>query len=137
MIRTFVDTGVLIAALRGTGEMQVRAASVLTDSARTFASSPFVRLELLPKPLYFQRAEEAAFYREFFRHVSVWARVNDDLLIAAYREAITTGAAAVDALHVAAAKQVEADEFVTAESPTKPIFRTTNLSVVSIQPLRS
>ncbi len=134
MTLTFVDTGVLIAALRGTGDMQTRAASILTDSARTFASSPFVRLELLPKPLYFQRADEAAFYREFFRHVSVWARVNDELLIAAYREAITIGAAALDALHVAAAKQVGADELVTSESPTKPIFRTTDLAVVSIKP---
>jgi len=34
----------------------------------------------------------------------------------------TYGLAAMDALHVAAALQIQADELITTEKPTKPIF---------------
>ena len=133
MALTFLDTGVLIAAVRGSGEIQSRAEEILTDSSRTFASSSFVRIELLPKPIYFKQSAEVTFYREFFHHVVIWARINEELLISAYREAITVGASAMDALHLAAAKQVGAAEIVTTESIAKPIHRATGITVTTIQ----
>ena len=45
---TFVDAGVLIAAVRGTEEIAKRALQVLDDPELNFASSVFVRLEVLP-----------------------------------------------------------------------------------------
>jgi predicted nucleic acid-binding protein len=42
------------------------------------------------------------------------------------------GLAAMDALHVAAALSVGAEEFVTREKKTKPMFRVSSLKVVSI-----
>lgn len=129
---TFVDTGILIAAARGAGEMQRRAQTVLFDPDRQFASSAFVRLETLPKPLYFGQQGEVTFYREFFRRVAVWARPTDELIVAAYREAATRGMAAMDALHVAAAIQVGAEELATTERPTKPIHRARGVRVVTI-----
>lgn len=134
MTLTFVDTGVLIAAVRGQGDMQSRAEKILTDPSRSFASSSFVKLELLPKPLYFKQTAEVAFYQTFFQHVAIWARIDEALLISAYQEATTVGAAAMDALHLAAAKQVRAAELVTTESVTKPMHRATGIKVVSIQP---
>ncbi len=42
------------------------------------------------------------------------------------------GLAAMDALHIAAALSVDAEEFVTTEKPTKPMFRVTSIQVISI-----
>jgi len=66
LILTFVDAGVLIAAARGTTDISGKAMELLDDDKRTFASSDFVRLEVLPKPMFHKRQEEAAFYGAFF-----------------------------------------------------------------------
>jgi len=132
MTLTFVDTGVLIAATRGTAEESRRAKTILFDPSRSFASSVFVRLEVLPKPIYFRRRAEAAFYRAFFRRVLVWAPFDMTMVVAAYREAIATGMAALDALHVAAAVRVGAAEFITTEHSTKPIHRAHGVRVLTI-----
>ncbi len=48
MKRTFVDSGVLIAAARGNEDVARQAMAVLDDPEREFASSPLVKLEVLP-----------------------------------------------------------------------------------------
>jgi predicted nucleic acid-binding protein len=42
------------------------------------------------------------------------------------------GLSAVDALNVAAAISLKADEFVTTEKPSKPMYRVPNLRFVTI-----
>ena len=69
---TFLDSGVLIAAARGSDEVARRAMTVLDDPDRTFASSALVRLEVLPKALRHHRESEARFYETFFQSVSAW-----------------------------------------------------------------
>jgi predicted nucleic acid-binding protein len=44
----------------------------------------------------------------------------------------TYGLAAMDALHVAAALQIQADEPITTEKPTKPMHRVREIQIVSI-----
>ena len=61
MKRTFVDTGVLIAAARGSPSVAAAAMKILADPEREFASSVFVQLETLPKAVYFRRSEELRF----------------------------------------------------------------------------
>jgi hypothetical protein len=51
----------------------------------------------------------------------------------AYEEAQATGLAALDALHVAAARRVGAEELVTSEGPTKPLHRARKLKVITLQ----
>src|SRR5439155_1112936 len=80
-----------------------RAMEVLDDPTRAFASSAFVRLELLPKARYYGRTDEVDFYEAFFAAVSDWAEPLDQLIRDALAEASQTGLAAMDALHVAAA----------------------------------
>jgi len=41
-------------------------------------------------------------------------------------------AARMDALHVAAALQIQADELITTEKPTKPMHRVREIQIVSI-----
>lgn len=58
---TFPDANVLIAAATGQGNHAPQALAIMRDPARTFASSPFVRLELVPKAVFHKRIAEAAF----------------------------------------------------------------------------
>lgn len=73
MIRTFVDSGVLIYATRAEEPLAQKALDVLKDPERLFASSIFVKLEVLPKAIYNSQTEEIEFYEEFFRSVVYWA----------------------------------------------------------------
>ena len=52
MIRTFIDAGVLIVAARGEDEIAERALEILKDPNREFASSMFLKLEVVPKATY-------------------------------------------------------------------------------------
>ena len=50
--KTYVDSGVLIAAFRGQGDPTARAMQILDDPTREFVSSIYVKLETLPKAIY-------------------------------------------------------------------------------------
>jgi predicted nucleic acid-binding protein len=127
MIRTFLDSGVLLAAARSVG--RERALQVLEDPERTFLTTPFVQLELIPKAVYFKKRLEVAFYNEYF-HAAESTRDLNKIEAIARTEAARTGLAAMDALHLAAAKLMDADEFVTTERPGKPMYRTSLVRVV-------
>lgn len=131
---TFVDSGVLIAAARGTEDVARRAMEVLDDPARTFASSQFVRLEVLPRALRHHREPEVKFYESFFQSVSVWAPIGEPLVNQAFYQAQASDLHAMDALHVAAALAVGAREFITTERIEKPIHKVASVVVRTIHP---
>lgn len=133
-VLTFVDSGVLILAARGTDALSQIAMQVLDDPNRDFVTSDFVRLEVLPKAIYNLQADEADFYRAFFDAAAVAMSISGEFVARAEHEAEQAGLSAVDALHVAAAKEAGCSELVTAEKPTKPIFRVTGLAVTTIRP---
>jgi predicted nucleic acid-binding protein len=124
-ILTYVDASVLIyAATKPTAitfPRRLRALQVLGDPDREFVASEYLRLEVLPIASYFNKAREVAFYEKFFGGVSNWADVAP-LVAPAFSIARQYGLGALDALHLAAAAQFGA-EFVSAERPTKPIYR--------------
>jgi predicted nucleic acid-binding protein len=130
---TFIDAGVLIAAARGEGPIAARAMEILDDPAREFASSVFVRLEVLPKAIYHRKTEEAEFYQAFFDSVTRWANGLEQIVQVAEQQASSLGLATLDALHLAAALAVGAEEIVTTEDFNKPIHRATSLQVVSLR----
>ena len=133
MILTYVDSGLLIAAARGSGILGLRALDVLRDSkAREFVSSDYVKLEVLPKPTYFGREAEVKFYNAYFSTVSMWLNFDAVHLRAAFEEACQSGLQAYDAIHVAAAAMGGCDELITTEKPTSAIHRTTLIRIVSI-----
>lgn len=102
---TYLDSGVLvlISAFRGEPSISIRAAQILDDDTRQFATSGFVQLETLPKALYNKQLEEAEFYEAFFGSVTVWATDLENILKNGDRIARTYGLAAMDAMHIAAA----------------------------------
>jgi len=59
--RTFIDAGVLIAAARGDDVPSIIALNILDDPSREFASSPFIKLEVLPKAVYNRKKDEVEF----------------------------------------------------------------------------
>ncbi len=130
--KTYVDSGLLINAFRGTTEVSLKATQVLDDPLREFASNPFVQLETLPKAIYNKQQEEAEFYEAFFAAVTYWASDLEQIFKTAAHIARTYGLASMDALHVAAALSIEVDEFVTTERTTKPMHRVTEVHIVSI-----
>ena len=128
----FIDAGVLIAAARGNDEIAEKAMEILDNPEFSFGSSIFVKLEVLPKPLYHKKKLEVMFYESFFASVSIWAEPSPRLIQNAYEEAINLGLSAIDALHVSAAASIGADEFVTSEGFTRPIHRTRILPIRTI-----
>lgn len=134
MTVTFVDAGVLIAAARGNAEASGRAISILDQPERTFVSSAFVRLEVTPKAVFNKKKEEARFYSEYFSAVSHWTDDHANTVKHAQGLAEQFGLAAMDALHLAAALSVGAEEFITTERPGAPMHRVTGIRVVSIHP---
>lgn len=119
---TFVDAMVLIYAARGQDKaLKQRALLVLADPDREFIASEFLRLEVLPQAVRYQRKNEQRFYERFFLSVTRWMDVSQ-ILAPAYDLACRYGVGAMDALHVAAAS-LAAAELVTAERPTKPIYQ--------------
>jgi predicted nucleic acid-binding protein len=131
--KTYIDAGVLIAGVRGKQDLADRAIEVLDDPNRECASSAFLKLEVLPRAVHAKRQVEVAFYEAFFTEVLYWAEASGSLVEEALRQGNTHGLAALDALHVAAAISIGADESVTTEKPEKPIHQVKAGKVISIQ----
>jgi predicted nucleic acid-binding protein len=130
--RTFLDAGVLIAAARGGDSIAVHAHAILDDQERHFVTSDYVRMEVLPKALYYRQSQEVLLYERFFSRAVQIVPSSSSLMMQAYTEARTFGLAALDALHVAAAKFSGTEEFITTERPTIPLFRVTGLAIKTI-----
>jgi predicted nucleic acid-binding protein len=125
LIRTYLDSGVLIAAARGGGKLGERALAVLRDGGgREFVSSDYVKLEILPKPIYFGREAEIKFYNVYFSRVSIWLHFDTKHFEAAFEEACRSGLQSYDAIHIAVAAIGGSDELITSEKPTSAIHRT-------------
>ena len=69
-IRTFLDSGVLIAAYKGSPSIEASAINILDDPDRIFLSSPFVRHDVSPKALYNRQQDEYRFYQKYFRQAA-------------------------------------------------------------------
>ena len=134
--RTFIDSGVLIAAARGQPDISEHAMAILGDPDREFASSQFVKLEVLPKAIFFRHQAEVEFYEEFFQSVIYFADFSDRIVEEAFQLASRFGLSAMDALHIAAARSVQATELITTEKPGRAIHRVALIQVISLQPRR-
>ncbi|MDX6446006.1 MAG: hypothetical protein QOH71_3080 [Blastocatellia bacterium] len=99
----------------------MRALQLLGDPDREFLATEYLRLEVLPMAVCYQKSREVAFYLKFFEGAVLWAD-SGKLITPAYDLASQFGLGALDALHVATATKHKA-ELVSAEKPTKPIYR--------------
>ncbi|MFQ4141193.1 PIN domain-containing protein [Chlorogloeopsis sp. ULAP02] len=109
MTRTFIDSGVLIAAARANTIRSLAALHILNARDREFASSAFIQLETLPKAIYNQQQAEAKFYECFLSSITLWATKLEQIVQTGNRISCTYGLAAMDGLHIAAALSVDAE----------------------------
>ncbi|WGV24057.1 type II toxin-antitoxin system VapC family toxin [Halotia branconii] len=86
----------------------------------------------MPKAIYNRKTVEAEFYKSFFSAVTYWSNDIEKVVQDAYNIACQYGLAAMDALHVATALSVGAEEFMTIEKKRKPMFRVSSIKVISI-----
>lgn len=131
---TYIDTGVLIAALRGPQTIADRALAYLNDPLRDYITSDYVKIELLPKCRYFKNKQEEQFYEDFFKRSTIHVPSSDDLLAFAIDEGGKTGISGIDAIHVACAVIAQAKELITAERAASPMHRASGVAVISVNP---
>jgi len=132
MVLSFIDSGILIAAARGNSPRAQLALDILADSDRVFGSSIFIKIEVLPKSVFYKQTLESEFYEAFFQGVTHWMSDLETLTQSAYQLACTYGLSGLDALNVAAAILLEADEFITTEKSTKPMYRVPDIQFVTV-----
>ena len=115
-------------AATGSAGRNLRALEVLRDPNRVFLSSLLLELELLPKAIYHKNHLEQRFYETFFSSTESLEDANR-IVNLARQESERTGVNAMDALHLAAAFLLHADEFITTETPQKPLHRSRLMKV--------
>ena len=135
-ILTYVDSVVLIYAASGNAPAPKAALArpFLADPNREYVTSDYVRLEVLPKAIFHKNKAEEQAYEAFFAMCVRCVPTSEPLLKQAMAEASKTGLSGFDALHVMCAVFGGAEELVTNEKKTKPIFQTKLIKVVSIFP---
>lgn len=132
MSLVYLDSGVLIALFMASNELAIKAQEIFDDDHREFASSVFVKLETISKAAYHKQQDEVNFYQSFFTSCQVWATDLERICQLAQSIGSNYGLNALDALQIASAISVKADEFITTEKTTKPLHRVTEIKVISI-----
>ncbi|MGA3203068.1 MAG: hypothetical protein ABSF12_11320 [Bryobacteraceae bacterium] len=132
MVRVFLDAGVLIGAFKGEPDVREPAFAILGCPLLEFWYSPLLHLEVTLQAVHHKQAEELKFYDEYFGHANMYGGLDRTFEIAA-PDAKRHGIPVVDALHVAAANLSRCAALITTEKPTKPLFRTSLVKVVSLQ----
>jgi predicted nucleic acid-binding protein len=130
-LKTFLDSGVLLHAWCGEA-LSGAAMKIIDDDMREFFTSQLVRLELLPKARFEKRPREVAFYEAHFADCMGSQPLSQELGLEAERLAVRHGLAGPDALQIAAAIRQGVEEFYTSEKPGKPMFRVSEIRVISL-----
>lgn len=133
--RTYLDANVFIAAWSGDEQTRGWARAVLDDPDRSFVTSDFVRLEVLPKPGFHRKAKETAFMQIIFEAAED-VPITPALVRRAMALATRHDLAPLDALHLTATETANA-ELITLERPDKPMCRQTEVPVISLWALRA
>jgi hypothetical protein len=132
MVRVFLDAGVLIGAFKGEPDVREPAFAILGCPLLEFWYSPLLHLEVTLQAVHHKQAEELRFYDEYFGHANNYGDLDRIFQIGA-SDAKRHGIPVVDALHIAAANLSRCVALITTEKPTKPLFRTKLVKVVSLQ----
>jgi predicted nucleic acid-binding protein len=133
-VLTYVDANVLIAAFRAQSDLSALAVRVLRDPGRAILVSDALWLETIPKATYHRQQREVAFYEGVFSLAHQRIGWSQAVTRKACELAPRYGLAAMGAVHVAAAIVGGADELITGEKWDKPMFRVSEIRVLSLQP---
>lgn len=129
---TYLDTNCLIALADAELQRADNVFDLLDDPQRSFMHSPFTMLETLPLAMHYQNKRRERFFRFYINLCAHFSNNLPVIMTEAYRQSEKYGIVGIDACHIAAAIVGAADEFCTFEKPTKPMFRTKDLKVISL-----
>ncbi|MFH0824563.1 MAG: type II toxin-antitoxin system VapC family toxin [Pseudomonadota bacterium] len=132
MKRTYLDANILLEAFLGKDGAWVRAMEVLDDPERSLVVSDYLRLEVLPKPIFHNRRQEVEFMQTILENASERVSTSPALTGRAVDLAGRYDMSPLDALHVSAAVEAGVDELVTLEKSSKPMCRVTEVKVISL-----
>ncbi len=128
----YVDSCVLILALQAKeSDVAQKAIAAISDQNTRYIFSPIVELEVLPKPTK-HRPDQAKFFAEWFERAER-IQYSDEVHSTALAQATTYSIEPMDAVHVGSAIVGKADELITGEKSTKPMFASKELRVRSIR----
>jgi hypothetical protein len=133
--RTFLDAGVFLTAHDADNVKSGAALRLFESGDRELVATNLLRLEIVPQAAFHKRQPEIEFYEACFSRVTHWIEIDSPLIKTAERLASNYGLHAIDALHVMAALAAGAEEVITTERITKPLFRVTQLRVVRLDSL--
>jgi hypothetical protein len=128
LIKTYLDTGVVMRGFQVGLEVKDPASDILTDSRREFVVSDVLKIELFPKPRFHKQARELEFYERFFQTAVLQIETTPAIMARAIDLASRFNVASCDALHLSMAIEANVDEFITTEKPGKPFFQVTGLN---------
>jgi len=134
LIRTYLDSGVLISASRCLDIRSLRAISVLDDPNRVFVASEYLKMELIPKATFHKSMAEFDVYMAYFESATSLVNFDSKHYEQALALACKYGLAAFDSLHLNAALISSCDEFITTERPTSPLFRVPGIRILTLSP---
>ena len=132
MIRTYLDSGVLILASRSVDTRYLQAISILDDPNRIFVASEYLKMELIPKATFHKSIAELNVYLAYFESATSLVRFDSNHYEQALTLASNYGLAAFDSLHLNAALISSCDEFITTERPTSPLFRVPGIRILTL-----
>jgi predicted nucleic acid-binding protein len=132
-VLTYLDSNVLIAAASETDARVEAAIAVLFDAKRKFISSIFQSVEVLPSARRNRRKSEMELYEYFFQSARTSPRDYDEVGRLACQIIEQHAISSMDALHLASALSVGAEQLVTLESPRKGIAKTGLIEVLCLE----
>ena len=129
---TYLDTNCLIALADAEMGRREKVLALLDDKRRLFIYSRFLSFGTLSLAIYYRKPVRGGIFRAYF---NLCTHISDNLpaiLDETRRQIEQYGIISMDACHIAAAVVGGAREFYTFEKPTKPMFRTKEIKVISL-----
>jgi hypothetical protein len=129
---TYLDTNCLIAYADSEPYRRTKVMALLSAPSKAFMYSTFTTLETLALALHYRKPQRAWFFRYYINLCTHYSDNLPEIMLEAHRQAEKYGIVGIDACHLAAAIVGQAKEFDTFEKPTKPIFRSKEIKVISL-----
>jgi hypothetical protein len=131
-IITYLDANCLIAVADAEDQRAEKVFELLDDPQRVFVYSSFTVLETLSLAIHYKNRVREQFFRFYINRCAHFSNNLPAIMDEARRQAERYGIVGIDACHIAAAIVGLANEFYTFEKPTKPMFRTKDVKVISL-----
>lgn len=131
-LATYLDANCLIAVTDAEEQRADKVFALLDDLQRAFIHSSFTTLETLALAIHYRNKRRELFFRLYNNLCAHYSNNLPAIMDEARWQTEQYGIIGMDACHIGAAIVGLANEFYTFEKPTKPMFRTKEIKVISL-----